>query len=193
MPLLLELFLRFFYVGLFSVGGGLATLPFLREMGEKTQWFTPAQLSDLVAVSESTPGPMGINMATYVGYTTAGLPGSVIAVLGEVAPAIIIIVMISRVLLKFRDNKYVDWAFYGLRAASAGLIAVSCLSVAQLALFKADVFAATGSFFAAVNYWALALAAVIFVGLRVFKKVHPIVFIAIGAAAGIAFHLIAQV
>ncbi len=190
MPLLLELYLRFFYVGLFSVGGGLATLPFLREMGEKTQWFTPTQLSDLVAVSESTPGPMGINMATYVGYTTAGIPGSIVAVLGEIAPALVIIVLISRVLAKFRSNKYVDYAFYGLRAASTGLIAVSCLSVAQLALFKTDVFSATGNFFAAVNYWALALAAVIFVGLRVFKKVHPIVFIALGAAAGIAFHLV---
>ena len=192
MPLLLELYLRFFYVGLFSVGGGLATLPFLREMGEKTQWFTPTQLSDLVAVSESTPGPMGINMATYVGYTTAGIPGSLIAVLGEITPAIVIIMLVSRVLLKFRENKYVQWAFYGLRAASVGLIAVSSLSVAQLALFKTDVFTETGNFFAAVNYWALALATVVFVGLRVFKKVHPIVFIALGAAAGIVFHLIVQ-
>ena len=190
MPLLLELFLRFFYVGLFSVGGGLATLPFLREMGEKTHWFTPTQLSDLVAVSESTPGPMGINMATYVGYTTAGIPGSLIAVLGEIAPAIIIIVAVSRVLAKFRSNKYVDYAFYGLRAASVGLIAVSCLSVMQLALFNSDVFRETGSFFSAVNYWALALAAVLFAGMRIFKKIHPIVFIAIGAAAGIVFHLI---
>ncbi len=192
MPLLLELYLRFFYVGLFSVGGGLATLPFLREIGEKTQWFTPTQLSDLVAVSESTPGPMGINMATYIGYTTAGIPGSLIAVLGEITPAIVIILLVSRVLLKFRENNYVQWAFYGLRAASVGLIAVSCLSVAQLALFKTDVFTETGSFFAAVNYWALALAAVVFLGLRLFKKVHPIVFIALGAAAGIAFHWITQ-
>ncbi len=192
MPLLLELYLRFFYVGLFSVGGGLATLPFLREIGEKTQWFTPTQLSDLVAVSESTPGPMGINMATYIGYTTAGIPGSLIAVLGEITPAIVIILLVSRVLLKFRQNNYVQWAFYGLRAASVGLIAVSYLSVAQLALFKTDVFTETGSFFAAVNYWALALAAVVFLGLRLFKKVHPIVFIALGAAAGIAFHWITQ-
>lgn len=192
MPLLLELFLRFFYVGLFSVGGGLATLPFLREMGEKTQWFTPTQLSDLVAVSESTPGPMGINMATYVGFTTAGIPGSLVAVLGEIAPALIIIVIVSHVLLKFRESKVVRWSFYGLRAASVGLIAVSCLSVAQLALFHTDVFTETGSFFAAVNYWALALAAVVFIGLRLFKKVHPIVFIAFGAAAGIAFHMIVR-
>ena len=192
MPLLLELFLRFFYVGLFSVGGGLATLPFLQEMGEKTGWFTQTQLSDLVAVSESTPGPMGINMATYVGFTAAGIPGSIIAVLGEVAPAIVIIVIVSRVLLKFRSNKYVDYAFYGLRAASAGLIAVACLSVGQFAFFKNDVFAETGSFFASVNYWAIALTMVLFVGMRVFKKIHPVVFIALGAAVGIAFHLLFQ-
>ena len=94
MPLLLELFLRFFYVGLFSVGGGLATLPFLREMGEKTHWFTSAQLSDLVAVSESTPGPIAINAATFVGYRTNGFSGACIATLGVVLPSFLIISLI---------------------------------------------------------------------------------------------------
>lgn len=190
MPLLLELFLRFFYVGLFSVGGGLATLPFLQNMGEATGWFSATQLSDMVAVSESTPGPLGINMATYVGFQTAGVPGAILAVLGEIAPALVIIFIISRFLLKFRNSKYVDWAFYGLRAASAGLIAMSCVSVAVLALFDKAAFLDGGTFFSALNYWGIVLAAVIFVGLRLFKKVHPIVFIAIGAAAGIGFHLL---
>jgi len=189
-PLLLELFLRFFYVGLFSVGGGLATLPFLQNMGEATGWFSATQLSDMVAVSESTPGPLGINMATYVGFQTAGVPGAILAVLGEIAPALVIIFIISRFLLKFRNSKYVDWAFYGLRAASAGLIAMSCVSVAVLALFDKAALLDGGTFFSALNYWGIVLAAVIFVGLRLFKKVHPIVFIAIGAAAGIGFHLL---
>lgn len=188
MPLLLELFLRFFYVGLFSVGGGLATLPFLKEMGETTGWISAAQLSDMVAVSESTPGPLGINMATYVGFQTAGVPGAAVAVLGEVAPALIVITIVSHVLKKFRENKYVGYAFYGLRAASAGLIAMSCLSVAQLTLFDKAVFAESGNPVMAFNFWGLVLAVVLFVGLRTFKKLHPIVFVAIGAAAGIGFH-----
>ncbi len=190
MPLLLELFLRFFYVGLFSVGGGLATLPFLQKMGEATGWFSATQLSDMVAVSESTPGPLGINMATYVGFQTAGVPGAILAVLGEIAPALVIIFILSRFLLKFRNSKYVAWAFYGLRAASAGLIAMSCMSVAVLALFDKAALLDGGTFFSALNYWGIVLTAVIFVGLRIFKKVHPIVFIAIGAAAGIGFHLL---
>ncbi|MBR3551937.1 MAG: chromate transporter [Clostridia bacterium] len=188
MPLLLELFLRFFYVGLFSVGGGLATLPFLKEMGETTGWFTAAQLSDMVAVSESTPGPLGINMATYVGFQTAGVPGAILAVLGEVAPALVVIVAVSHVLMKFRDSKYVAYAFYGLRAASAGLIAMSCLSVAQLTLFNKGVFAETGNPVIAFNFWGFVLAVVLFVGLRKFPKLHPIAFVAFGAAAGIGFH-----
>ena len=190
MPVLLELMLRFFYVGLFSVGGGLATLPFLQKMGEATGWFTPEQLTDMVAVSESTPGPLGINMATYVGYRTAGAPGAVVAVIGEILPALIIIVIISRILMKFRDSKYVNYAFYGLRAASAGLVMAASLSVLRLTLFDTAVFAEKQNFFSAFQFWSLVLAAAVFVGLRLFKKLHPIVFVAIGAAVGIGFHLI---
>ena len=190
MPVLLELMLRFFYVGLFSVGGGLATLPFLQKMGEATGWFTPEQLTDMVAVSESTPGPLGINMATYVGYRTAGAPGAVVAVIGEILPALIIIVIISRILMKFRDSKYVNYAFYGLRAASAGLVMAASLSVLRLTLFDTAVFAEKQNFFSAFQFWSLVLAAAVFVGLRLFKKLHPIVFVAIGAAVGIGFHLV---
>ena len=88
----LRLFWEFFKTGLFSIGGGLATLPFLKAIGQSTGWFTQSQLADMVAVSESTPGPMGINMATYVGYTVGGVPGGIIATIGEVAPAIVIAV-----------------------------------------------------------------------------------------------------
>ena len=111
MMLYLRLFWEFFKTGLFAVGGGMATLPFLYSMSDTTGWFTHAQLADMIAVSESTPGPIGVNMATYVGFTAAGIPGAVIATLGLITPSIIIILIIARVLAAFRQNKYVDAAF----------------------------------------------------------------------------------
>lgn len=115
--ILLHLFLEFFKTGLFAIGGGMATVPFLYSMSDKTGWFTHAQLADMIAVGESTPGPIGVNMATYVGYTTAGVPGAIIATVGLVVPSVIIILLIAKVLQQFRQNKYVDAAFYGLRPA----------------------------------------------------------------------------
>lgn len=128
---LLQLFYEFAKVGLFSVGGGLATVPFLQSMGEKTGWFTNAQLSTMIAVSESTPGPMGVNMATYVGYSISGIPGAVIATLGLITPSIVVIIIIAGFLQKFRQSKTVDAVFYGLRPASTALIASAGLSVAM--------------------------------------------------------------
>lgn len=131
---LLLLFYEFAKVGLFSVGGGLATVPFLQSMGEKTGWFTNAQLSTMIAVSESTPGPMGVNMATYVGYSISGIPGAVIATLGLITPSIAVIIIIAGFLQKFRQSKTVDAVFYGLRSASTALIASAGLSVAMVGL-----------------------------------------------------------
>ena len=95
MMLYLQLFWEFFKTGLFAIGGGMATLPFLYDMADKTGWFTRAQLADMIAVSESTPGPIGVNMATYTGFTTAGIPGSLVATLGLVLPSIVIIIIIT--------------------------------------------------------------------------------------------------
>ena len=115
-----QLFWEFLKVGLFTVGGGLASLPFLYDISDKTGWFSHAQLADMIAISESTPGPIGINMATYVGFTSAGVLGSVLATLGFIIPSIIIVSIVSRFLKKFSENKFVKGAFYGLRAVSAG-------------------------------------------------------------------------
>ena len=90
----LQLFWEFFKTGLFAIGGGMATVPFLFDISARTGWFTASELANMIAVSESTPGPIGINMATYVGFETAGILGSVIATLGLVIPSIIIIVII---------------------------------------------------------------------------------------------------
>ena len=185
--LLGELFLRFFLVGLFSIGGGLATLPFLQSMGEATGWFGGVDISNMVAVSESTPGPLGINMATYVGYHVAGAVGSVVAPIALVAPSVVVIIIVSKILAKFRDSKYVDNAFYGLRAASVGLIAVAFFAVAKIALFDSEILAETGNVFRAIDYKSLVLCVAIFIGVKLFKKIHPIFFIAVAAAVGIIF------
>lgn len=190
MTLYLRLFYEFFKTGLFAFGGGMATLPFLYSMSDATGWFTHGQLADMIAVSESTPGPIGVNMATYVGFTTGGIPGAIIATLGLVAPSIIVILIIARVLEAFRQNKYVDAVFYGLRPCSVGLIAAAGMLVVKIAMFNFDLYGQTGALADLFNFRALALAAALVVLTRfvkITKKLHPIVFIAASAAVGIIF------
>ena len=186
----LRLFWEFFKTGLFSVGGGLATLPFIYDMSDKTGWFTYQQIADMVAVAESTPGPIGINMATYVGYTTGGVFGSLVATLGIVTPAIVIILIIATCLRKFRDSRLVNDAFYGLRPASTALIAAAGLSVVRISLVNTAAYKASGALGDLFCWKAIVLAAVIWVLTNVVnptKKLHPIVFIAASAVAGIMF------
>ena len=186
----LQLFWEFFKTGLFSVGGGLATLPFIYDMSDKTGWFTDQQIADMVAVAESTPGPIGINMATYVGYTTGGVFGSLIATLGIVTPAIILILIIATCLRKFRDSRLVNDAFYGLRPASTALIAAAGLSVVLISLVDTAAYKASGTLGDLFCWKAIVLAAAIWAMTNVVKptkKLHPIVFIAASAAAGIVF------
>lgn len=186
----LRLFFEFFKTGLFAVGGGMATLPFLYDISEKTGWFTTAQLADMVAVSESTPGPIGVNMATYVGFTSAGILGSVVATLGLITPSVIIILLIARALQAFRQNKYVDSAFYGLRPCSVGLIAAAGILVVKIAMFNTELYAQTGRIADLVNFKAIILAAALLVFTRYIKatkKLHPICFILTSAVIGIIF------
>jgi len=188
--ILLRLFWEFFKTGLFAVGGGMATLPFLYSMADKTGWFTAANLADMIAVSESTPGPIGVNMATYVGFHTAGIPGAVIATLGLITPEVIIILLIARVLQQFRQNKTVDAAFYGLRPCSVGLIAAAGLLVVKVAMFHVDAWRSSGVFTDLFNWKALALAALLIVLTRCvkpLKKLHPIFFILGSALIGVVF------
>ena len=187
----LQLFWEYFKVGLFSVGGGMATIPFLYEMSDNTGWFTHAQLADMIAVSESTPGAMGVNMATYVGFTTAGFWGSLIATIGLVAPSVIVILLIARVLQQFRHNRYVEAAFYGLRPASTGLIAAAGITVLMIALLHTDLYKQTKVLSDLFNVRAIILAVLILIFSRWVKFTkgwHPIVFIAISAVCGAVFH-----
>ena len=186
----LRLFFEFFKTGLFAVGGGMATLPFLYDISARTGWFTHEMLADMIAVSESSPGPIGVNMATYVGYVTAGIPGAVTATLGLVTPSVIIILLIARALKAFRANPLVDAGFYGLRPCSVGLIAAAGLLVVKLALFNPALYAESGKLADLFNWKAIMLAAVLLVCTRYIKKlkgVHPIIFILASAVVGIVF------
>ena len=195
--LYLRLFWEFFKTGLFAIGGGMATIPFLYDMSAATGWFTSEDVANMIAVGESTPGPIGVNMATYVGFHTAGVVGGVTATLGLVSSSIIIILIIAGFLDKFRQSKAVDGVFYGLRAASVALITAALLQVAKIALMfheTAGPEMAPGSVVPVYEmfYWpAIILAVVIFVLVKFtpLKKLHPICFIALAAAAGIVFQM----
>ncbi len=188
----LRLFWEFFKTGLFAVGGGMATIPFLYEMSDATGWFTRNDLANMIAVSESTPGPIGVNMATYVGFITGMDQGGVLtavlgaatATLGLVAPAIVVILLVAMALKSFRDNKYVDSAFYGLRPASTGLIAAAGLSVAISNLLPQGL-----TVLSAFNWKGVLLGAVLWVltnKVKQTKSLHPIVFILASAVVGVA-------
>ncbi len=188
----LRLFWEFFKVGLFSIGGGLATLPFLYSLGAKTGWFGTADVANMLAISESTPGPIGVNMATYVGFDCGGVLGGIIATLGLVTPSVIVIVLIAMALQAFRTNKYVDAAFYTLRPASTGLIAAAGWSVFVLVLLNLDAVRASYRIAALFQWKNLILFAVIWVLtnlVKPVKKLHPVVFLALAAVAGIVFRL----
>ena len=173
----LRLFWEFFKTGLFAVGGGMATVPFLKNIGLATGWYSQTDLMNMLAVSESTPGPIGINMATYVGFTVAGIPGAVIATIGEVTPSIIVILIVAAMLTKFRNSKYVENAFYGLRPASSGLIGAACAGVVLQVLLRVTSTAVPDSLFmrfswdGTVSWMGLALAAVL-----AFCAVLPLLF-----------------
>lgn len=183
----LMLFYEYFKAGLFAIGGGLATLPFLYDISDRTGWFTYAELADMIAVSESTPGPIGVNMATYVGFKVGGVGGSLCATLGLIAPSLIIIIIISMFLKAFRNNKYVDRAFYSLRPASAALIASAGITVFCSSVLNIDLFKATGAIFDLISVKYIILGAAILFLSNKFKNVHPAVFIIISAFCGIVF------
>ncbi len=179
MHTLLIMFLEFFKTGLFAVGGGLATIPFLMDMSDKYHWFSQSELANMIAVAESTPGPIGVNTATYAGVTTYGIMGGIIATLGLVLPSYIVIVIISKILEKFRENKLTQNLFYGLRPTVAGLITVAAYSLLQTTVFPELV----------LNIKALVMLLVFTLLVLSYKKLNPIVVIILGAIIGIIFKI----
>ena len=172
---------EFFKIGLFSIGGGMATLPFLMDLTNKYDWFTVSELTNMVAISESTPGPVGINMATYAGYNAAGVPGAIVATLALTAPALIIIVLIAKFLENFSENKNVKAAFYGIRPAVAALIGYAVWELLKIAIVSVV------EGYVQVNVVNVAVCGVTFALLQVKKlgKLHPLVWIAAGACVGV--------
>lgn len=181
----LLLFVEFFKTGLFAIGGGIATLPFLYDIAEKYNWFTTAELADMVAVAESTPGPIGVNCATYAGVNTLGVLGGVVSTFGLVLPSILVILIIAKILDKFQSNPFVNYAFEGIRPAVTAMIAAAFIDVVKMALLNIDLYESSKKLMDVVNIPALILFVVLFLFTRKFKKVHPIAIIAFSAVVGI--------
>ena len=184
----LRLLWEFFQTGLFSIGGGLATLPFLSKMGTKYGWFTQEELANMLAVSESTPGPIGVNMATYVGNTTAGVLGGVVTTLALVLPSYLVVLAVAKVMERFSSNLYVQGAMKTLRPASVGMVSAAVLGVLQSVFLNMDAVAAL-QWNSMVLMPNLLLFAVLLAFYLKFQKLHPIVILAIGAVAGIVLKL----
>ena len=183
---LLRICIEFLKTGFFAVGGGLATLPFLTQMQQRYQWFSAEELANMIAVSESTPGPMGVNMSTYVGYANQGIPGALAATLSLIFPSVVVILIIARFLDKYQNNALVQNMFSFMRPAVSGLIAAAGFSVLRIALFRpAD------TLLASVNWLSVVLFAVLLTltQLKPLKKIHPAAFIAAGALVGILTQL----
>lgn len=196
--ILLKLFWEFFKTGLFAIGGGMATVPFLQDISAKTDWYTAGQLADMIAVSESTPGPLGVNMATYVGYTVGsqqlggpvmGVLAAIIATLGLIAPSVIIILIIAYFLKRFRSSTLVDAALYGLRPASVALISAAGVDIVLIAVLRVDSIYHIAQ--SALSWKALVLAAAVAAATnwKKLKKLHPIWFIAASAILGVVLKM----
>ncbi len=181
----LKLFFEFFKIGMFAVGGGMVAIPFLQDLGERTGWYPQSLITDMIAISESTPGPIGINMATYVGNNVAGILGGIVATIGEIVPSIIIVVLVSRMYDKFKASKLVTSAFYGLRPAVAGLIGAAAISVMQVALFTQHNLPLS-EMINFIHIKGVIFFAVIFFAVLKYKK-SPFIYIALSAVVGIVF------
>lgn len=186
----LHLFIEFFKIGLFAVGGGPATIPFLFDLAESGYgWFTPEQLTNMIAVSESTPGPIGVNMATYAGYNAGyaemglggGILGGIVATTGLVVPSIIVIVIIAGFLKAFSENKYVKNVFYGIRPVVTSIVLFSVYGIISQTFYQNE------QFVLPVIAIALVLFALMFI--KKLKKLHPAFWLAVGAVAGIILKL----
>lgn len=185
MNTLLLLFFEFFKIGLFAIGGGPATIPFLMDLAINRPWFTTEELTNMIAISESTPGPVGLNMATYAGFTTLGLHGGLVSTLGLTIPSIIVIIIIAKFMDGFSENRYVKAAFSGIRPVVVALIAAAELNLFKVSLFKiSDI----GEYTPLII--PIILAVVIFTLLRFkrFGKLHPALWFLFGAIAGLIFH-----
>jgi chromate transporter len=180
----LQLFFEFFKIGLFAIGGGLATIPFIQNLSDKYHWFTTEDIINMIAISESTPGPIGINMATFAGYKVAGILGGIIATLGEIAPSIIIIVLIAHYYMKFSEEAIVRASLEGIRPAVIGLIGAAAFEVVKIALFNIESFLQSKAILDFFDFKSIVLFAVLLFLIQKYKK-YPILYIVASAVIGI--------
>jgi chromate transporter len=181
---LLALFAEFCKIGLFSVGGGLATLPFLFELAKKYEWLRPEQIGDFLAIAQSSPGAIGINMGAQAGFLWAGIPGAYIAAFALAAPSIVIIIIVARMFSKFKENRIVTAVFSGLRPAAAGLLGAAGFSAWKLSLYNAS----AGIWYESLRLKEAVLFAAFFFGIYKLKG-HPVIYIALAAALGVILDL----
>lgn len=178
----LLLIFEFFKTGLFAVGGGPATIPFLMDMADKYPWFTMQELSDMIAISESTPGPVGLNMATYAGFTTLGTFGGIVSTLALIVPSIVVIIIIARFLEGFQENPTVKAVFKGIKPAVTGLIAVAVLNIVKVSLFEMG---SDGSLTARIPSMILCVIIFVLLQWKKTKKMHPALWFLGAAVVGI--------
>ena len=181
--LVLRLYWEFFKIGLFAVGGGPATLPYLMELTERFDWYTMQDLTNMVAVSESTPGPLGLNMSTYAGYKTLGLFGGVVSTIGLVVPSIIVICIIAAFFAKFNKNRRVQAAFAAIRPAVTSIIAVAVFGICRVTLFQYD----DGAYTPIWKSIIFCLLVLVLLQNKKLKKIHPFLWFVAGAIVGIVF------
>lgn len=181
--LMLQMFWEFVKIGLFAVGGGPATLPFLMALTEKYDWYTMEELTNMIAISESTPGPLGLNMATYAGFHTLGTFGGIVTTLGLVLPSVVVIILVAKFLENFSKNPYVQAAFAGIRPAVTALIAAAVYQVCRVSLFT------NGELGVQPAVKTIVLCVVVFLLLQVkaLQKYHPALWLLAAAIVGVIF------
>lgn len=187
---LIELFCIFFYVGLFTIGGGLVAITLMQQTIVEKGLISSEQFYNMVAISESTPGPIGVNMATYIGYELYGILGAVITTLGEILPSIIIILIIAKFLSSFEEKPLVKNIFVALKPAATGLILVATFQIFLITLVNVptdlSILKSIDNYKLLFNWTSLSF---YFLGvLLLFKtKIHPILILLLGAVFGILF------
>ena len=169
----ITLFWEFFKIGLFAIGGGPVTIPFLFDLPEKYDWFTAQELTNMIAVSQSTPGPIGVNMATYAGFQTAGVLGGIISTFGLVLPSLFIVIRISKFLRKNRNNPILGEIMLSIRPVVMALILMAGIDLLKISVFN----------------WFSAVFALLFFVLVYFYKKGPVFYIVLSAILGVILRL----
>lgn len=176
------LFIEFFQIGLFSIGGGMATVPFLLDLANRYDWYTASEFANMVAISQSTPGPVGINMATYAGYQAGGVLGAFVATGALVLPALFIIILIAKFMANFSDHPTVKSIFGGIRPVVAALILYAVWELCLLSLFYTD---NSNTNIPILNNILLCVMIFFLLQHKKLKDLHPLIWILLGAICGV--------